>query len=243
MTAPRLVRGVRSRLLLIVVLAIAFALAVATAGFNVLFAHATSRNADSFLRAKASSELALVSVSHGRIHVAETSDDVLGDSLVWVFRGTRPVEVPRAAAETTAAARSLAGGPERFTSVRDTDRRLYAIPIMDGSRRIGTLVTGVSLAPYEQTRRTALLGSLALALTVLVLVGVAVWWLLRSALSPVVQMTEQAAAWSEHDLDRRFALGEPHDELTRLGATLDGLLDRLAASLRHERRFSAEMSH
>jgi two-component system, OmpR family, sensor kinase len=243
MTARRLVRGVRGRLLLIVVLAIAFALAVATAGFNVLFARATSRNADSFLRAKASAELALVSVSHGRIHVDETSDDALGDSLVWIFRGTRAVEVPRAAADTTAAARSLAGGPRRFISVRDTDRRLYAIPIDDDHRRVGTLVTGVSLAPYEQTRRAALLGSLALALTVLAVVGVAVWWLLRSALSPVVRMTAQAAAWSENDLDRRFAPGEPHDELTRLAATLDGLLDRLAASLRHERRFSAEMSH
>jgi signal transduction histidine kinase len=56
-------------------------------------------------------------------------------------------------------------------------------------------------------------------------------------------MTDQAAVWSENDLDRRFGLGEPHDELTRLGATLDGLLDRLSASLRHERRFSAELSH
>jgi signal transduction histidine kinase len=56
-------------------------------------------------------------------------------------------------------------------------------------------------------------------------------------------MTRQAAEWSEHDLDRRFALGEPHDELSELAATLDGLLDRLAASLRRERRFSAELSH
>ncbi len=56
-------------------------------------------------------------------------------------------------------------------------------------------------------------------------------------------MTEQADAWSEHDLDRRFGLGEPHDELTRLASTLDRLLDRIAASLRHERRFSAELSH
>jgi signal transduction histidine kinase len=31
--------------------------------------------------------------------------------------------------------------------------------------------------------------------------------------------------------------------LTQLGTTLDGLLDRIAASLRHERRFSAELSH
>jgi two-component system, OmpR family, sensor kinase len=102
---------------------------------------------------------------------------------------------------------------------------------------------GLSLAPYEQAERTALYGSLALALTLLALVGVAVWWLLRSALRPVARMTREAAAWSEQDLDRRFNLGPAHDELTRLGETLDGLLDRLAASLRHERRFSAEMSH
>src|SRR5262249_13315939 len=53
----------------------------------------------------------------------------------------------------------------------------------------------------------------------------------------------RAGVWSEHDLARRFDVGEPHDELTRLAATLNGLLDRLAASLRHERRFSAELSH
>ena len=31
-------------------------------------------------------------------------------------------------------------------------------------------------------------------------------------------MTAQAAEWSERDLDRRFALGPPHDELTELAA-------------------------
>jgi signal transduction histidine kinase len=56
-------------------------------------------------------------------------------------------------------------------------------------------------------------------------------------------MTRQAATWSERDLDRRFGLGDPRDELTELAATLDGLLDRLAASLRHEQRFSAELAH
>jgi signal transduction histidine kinase len=56
-------------------------------------------------------------------------------------------------------------------------------------------------------------------------------------------MTRQAADWSEHDIDRRFALGPPRDELTQLASTLDGLLDRLATSLRHEQRLSAEISH
>ncbi len=41
-----------------------------------------------------------------------------------------------------------------------------------------------------------------------------------------------------HDLDRRFDLGPPNDELTSLAATLDGLLARIAASRRHEQRFA-----
>src|SRR5437588_7154833 len=56
-------------------------------------------------------------------------------------------------------------------------------------------------------------------------------------------MTAQAAAWSRIDSGQRFALGSPRDELTALAATLDGLLDRVANSLRHEQRFSAELSH
>ena len=56
-------------------------------------------------------------------------------------------------------------------------------------------------------------------------------------------MSAEAATWSERDLDRRFRLGPPRDEFTRLGSTLDGLLDRLSGGLMRERRFSAELSH
>jgi signal transduction histidine kinase len=56
-------------------------------------------------------------------------------------------------------------------------------------------------------------------------------------------MTAQAARWGERDLHQRFGLGPPRDELTGLAATLDGLLGRLDAALRHEQRFSAEVAH
>jgi len=236
-------REVRNRLLLIVLLALAFALGAATLGFNVLLAHTTARDADAFLRQRADSELALIEVVNGRIHFAETADDTLSTSRIWIFKGDQPLEAPASRPETAATARSLVNGPRGFRNVRHRDERLYAVPITDKGRRIGTLVAGVSLAPYERTRELALIASLGFAVTLLAIVGFAVWWLLRSALRPVAQMTEQAAAWSETELDRRFDLGEPHDELTRLGATLDALLDRIAASLRHERLFSNEVSH
>jgi signal transduction histidine kinase len=85
--------------------------------------------------------------------------------------------------------------------------------------------------------------SVVLALVLFVVAAALARWLVGAALRPVAQMTEQASEWSERDLDRRFAAGEPHDELTQLAATLDRLLDRITASLRREQRFSAEISH
>ena len=109
--------------------------------------------------------------------------------------------------------------------------------------RVGTVVAGVALAPYDETATIALVGSLGLAVALLAAVALLSHWILGKALLPVSRMTDDAAAWSDHDLDRRFDRGEPYDELTRLAATLDALLERLSASLRHEQRLTAELSH
>jgi len=148
------------------------------------------------------------------------------DADVWVFSGARPLERPNTGAAIDAAARRLVAGPARFVDVTKSDTRLYGTPVVAGGRRIGTVVAAVSLAPYEQTRKTALIGSLVFGAVVLLLVGVAASWLLAASLRPVVRMTRQAAAWSERELDHRFALGPPHDELTELAANLDALLDQ-----------------
>src|SRR5439155_8109447 len=124
--------------------------------------------------------------------------------------GGRTLEAPRSGPEVTAAAERLAAGPARTAHVDAADVRLYAAPVVVKGRRLGTVVAGVSLGPYEQTRRSALLASLVLGLAVLALVVLAARWLLASSLRPVARMTRQAAAWSEHSLDHRFALGDPH---------------------------------
>jgi two-component system OmpR family sensor kinase len=242
MSRPR-IRDVRTRLLAIVLLSLAVALAAAVFGFNVLFARTSSRDANALLRTRAASEMTLIHSSRGHLHLSEPSNDGLGENTLWIFEGNRLLERPRARTANDPVARALAGGPSRFVDVDTSDTRLYAAPIVIENRRLGTLVTGLSLRPYEQSRETALIGSLVLTVVLLSFVGLAVYFLLRSALRPVARMTEQAGAWSEHHLDRRFELGEPHDELTRLAATLDRLLDRIAASLRREQRFSAEVSH
>jgi signal transduction histidine kinase len=234
----------RTRLLLTVLVAIALVLAGLTVGFNVVLANRLDADANGVVQARASAELAALHVVGGRIELGETPDEASPDTQIWVFNGARALETPQSApAANDAAAAAMAVAQPSTRDIPATHTRLYSLVVVAGGRRIGTVIAGVSRVPYDLTRHTALVASAALGVLVLVAVAVASWWLISRALRPVARMTAQAADWSDHDLERRFSLGQPHDELTQLAFTLDRLLDRLAATLRHEQRLSAELSH
>jgi signal transduction histidine kinase len=185
-----------------------------------------------------------LATADGRLSVRETPDEAAGGSQVWVFGISRTLERPvHVHRGVDAAATRLARGRGGSVDLRSPPVRLFSEPVMRAGRRLGAVVVAASRRPYERTQRTALIGSIVLGLTLIVAVSLIARWLLGAALRPVARMTADAAEWSEHDLDRRFSLGPPSDELTRLAATLDGLLDRLAAGMRREQRLSSELSH
>jgi signal transduction histidine kinase len=233
----------RRRLLLSVIGALAVALIVLIGAFNLVLRERLSHEVDSALAARASAELSSLDVAGGRLAVTEAPDAAAPDTQAWVFAGRRVLEEPAADPAVRRAARRLNGGPRHTEDPRGTHVRLYAVPVVAGGRRLGTVVTAASLTPYDNTAQTALIASIVLGVLLLAAVSLAARSLISAALAPVASMTRQAAAWSEADTGRRFGLGPPRDELTQLAATLDGLLDRVASSLRHEQRFSAELSH
>jgi signal transduction histidine kinase len=233
--------GLRARLLLSVLVTIGFVLGGLTAGFNLVLANRLDAEANSVVSARASAELAALHVVSGRIVLPEAPDEGSPDTSIWVFQGTQAIELPRGG-DTGLVAALAARAPASHDS-SDARLRLDALPVAAGGHRVGAVVAGVSLAPYRQAQRTALIASLLLALVAFIAVGLAANWLIRRALRPIAMMTRLAAEWSEHDIDRRFAQGPPRDEFTELAFTLDGLLERLATSLRHEQRLSAELSH
>jgi nitrate/nitrite-specific signal transduction histidine kinase len=229
--------------LLAVLVAVVIGLAALIGGFNLVLANRLSSDANDVLRARATAALSGLTTKGNRIVVHEAPDASALDTNVWVFEGNHLLEGPRSNRAMHEAAAALTRAPRRRLELKDEDTRLYSVPIAASGKRLGTMVAGISMVPYEHTQHVALVTSLVLGVVLFVLVAVVARWMVALALRPVVQMTRQAADWSEHDLDRRFGLGEPHDELTTLAATLDSLLGRVAASLRHEQRFSSEISH
>ncbi|GAA4618804.1 hypothetical protein GCM10023195_84770 [Actinoallomurus liliacearum] len=89
-----------------------------------------------------------------------------------------------------------------------------------------------------------LLTGSAVALVVLVPVALALGWFVAGRfLHPLRAITATAGIISAGDLHRRLDLGEPTDELTELGRTLDDLFARLQASFDAQRHFVANASH
>jgi two-component system, OmpR family, sensor kinase len=242
-TAGRPRRALRTRLLVLNVAAVAVALAILTTVFNLVLGYELDRSADDVLRARAAAQVGALSVEDGRIELPQDPPRGGPQARAWVFEGEALIQEPSVGEELTRAARSLVDGATAQVDVEEEDVRLLALPVVDRGRRVGTVVASVSIEPYERVQRIALVASIALAVLVLGGVAAVSALMLRAALRPVARMTADAAAWSERDLDKRFAAGPPTDEITQLASTLDGLLDRIAAGMRRERSLTAEVSH
>lgn len=242
MRRPRFT-GLRARLLLSTLAGSLLAVGVLVAAFNLVLDARLRSDVDSLLRDRAAAQLRTVGVVDGQLKVPEAPDRATPDTQTWVFVGGQTLEAPSSPTATGRAALALVGGAPSLATVQSADTRLYAVPIVQSSRRLGTLVVGASLSPYESSAQTALIGSLVLGMLTVLGIALASAWVIRRALAPVAQMTAAAADWGEHDLSRRFFAGDPHDELTELAATFDRLLDRLSQSLKREQRFTAEISH
>ncbi len=235
--------GLRTKLTISFTIAGLVAIGILTLGFNVLLRSNLRSDANRVLQARAGAALDSVVVRNGRVVGREAPDEAAPDSGVWIYQGNRAIERPEAPAEVDRLADRLARTGDAYAESVPEDLKLQGVPISQGNGRVGTAVVALSVEPYERSASRALIASLAFAAVMLALIVIATRVITNRALRPVADITREAADWSEHDLDHRFDLGPPHDELTQLAATFDDMLARLAANLRHEQRLTAEISH
>lgn len=76
-----------------------------------------------------------------------------------------------------------------------------------------------------------------------VLVGALLWLVTTRALRPVDLLRSEAEEISENTLDRRLPESDHDDEISRLAASLNKMLDRLDRSHERQRQFVSDASH
>jgi signal transduction histidine kinase len=84
----------------------------------------------------------------------------------------------------------------------------------------------------------------AVALGVMTVASLVLGWIVAGrVLRPLREMTAATQRISEDNLHERLAMPGPADELTDLGDTIDGLLERLEGAFAAQRRFVANAAH
>ena len=163
---PRL--GVRTRLLLAVVGVVALALAIGVAAFNLLLDQRLTANAIALAKAQAEARVAALTVVNGTLTEPEAPDaaQTIGSPIVGVFRKESDRDSARRGRPSRRPPPHSRAGPQHAARVKET-MQLYAVPVVDAGTRVGTVVAGVPLAPYDETATTAFVGSVLLAVLLL----------------------------------------------------------------------------
>ncbi len=140
----------------------------------------------------------------------------------------------------------LDGAPSRLETATledGTSWRVLVERVAQPGQPDRLLLTARSAA-YAGVVLSQLLMVIAVTAPLVLLLAIAGGVLLAGrALKPIEQMTRTAETISAEDMSRRHALPRTQDEVGRLAATFDRMLDRLNRSFQQQRRFTADASH
>ncbi|HEY3189610.1 MAG TPA: ATP-binding protein [Solirubrobacteraceae bacterium] len=156
--------------------------------------------------------------------------------------GTHPVRRPALHPDEALRATRAPTRIERAIPGIEGRARMLARPVpVDG----GTLVVVAGASLHDRDDALAgLVKSFLIGGAAAVLLASAIGYALAATgLAPVEAMTRRAKRISLGRGDERLPLPDAHDEIRRLGETLNEMLGRLEASLERERRFLADASH
>ena len=121
--------------------------------------------------------------------------------------------------------------------------RLLTLPVIERGRMIHLVQVAMPLESADMARSRFLLILLGLIPLALGGAGVGGWFLARRALAPVDAMVDTARSIEAEDLSRRIEAADSTDELGRLAAVLNAMLERLERAFTAVKHFSADAAH
>jgi signal transduction histidine kinase len=111
---------------------------------------------------------------------------------------------------------------------------------VDGAR---TVVVGVNIDDVVEARNVVTIALSVGVPLVLVVVGFVTWWIVGRTLRPVEEIREEVERISSPDLALRVPAPARDDEIGRLAATMNRMLERLERAHERRRRFVSDAAH
>ncbi len=181
------------------------------------------------------------------VNIAPLSDDDEEFVRVWDASGNLVFDTSGRFDEPTpnpdGVVRAAEGGSSFvWLNTGDDDVRILAEPIQNGDEFAGVLEVGRETDAKESLSFAARTIAISIP-AILLFAGAGGWWLAGRALNPIDRITRTAATIEERDLSRRIDEALPDDEVGRLAATFNAMLDRIEDAFSRQRRFTSDAAH
>ncbi|MBI2400796.1 MAG: HAMP domain-containing protein [Deltaproteobacteria bacterium] len=121
--------------------------------------------------------------------------------------------------------------------------RVVTKPIILDGRLIAIVQVGSSFEGMDEIFHLLAYILLPGILACVVVAGAVGWFLARKALRPVAEITDTARKITAENLDERIRADVPQDEIGRLAATMNEMIERLEKSFQQIRQFTGDASH
>jgi signal transduction histidine kinase len=235
---------VRWRVTLLAVLAVLVVLVATAAVVVVVQRRVLTDQLNETLAADAAREVTSMNATGSPVLDPSADDDAVAQivtvdgTVVAATRGLAAREAIAAAPSGDGLVITTVDGPgDRVGSYRVASRRF------EHAGRQLVVHVAAPLDDIDDAVRALLVAMTFIVPAVTAIMAVLVWLLVGRALRPVERIRNEVAGIGLRELDRRVPQPPGGDEIARLAATMNEMLDRLDVSNRQQQRFVADASH
>jgi two-component system OmpR family sensor kinase len=115
--------------------------------------------------------------------------------------------------------------PVTVGSIDGSDVKWRAVSVRGG--RGESITVAIDLSDVQSTVRSLTWSQVGIGVAVLLVLGVAGYWVVHRSLRPLVEVEQTAAAIAAGQLDRRVPQRDPRTEVGRLSVALNGMLAQI----------------
>lgn len=232
--------SVRARTTAGAVLVVGLALAIAAIALVVLLRRSLTED----VRATATLAARTVASQYSDGRFPEILPGQGDEEFVEVFDAERRLMAATANLADGTVAAALGPRQSELVRVPFDDDPFLAVAILSETPEGAFIVIAGHTFDSVVESSAALVQLLAIGVPLLLaFVGLVTWWVVGHALQPVESIRAEVTRLSSEELHRRVPVPRTSDEISRLAATMNEMLERLEKSQRRQRRFVSDASH
>jgi two-component system heavy metal sensor histidine kinase CusS len=167
-----------------------------------------------------------------------------GSTQFWVWSNDQRFQYGKSSPEITANLHDANGIGEMMIGQRlyPMKTQIEEIPANEQRPAVRFMV-GIDSAPYYHTKRAFQIALLALSSVGALLITLLGYLIAQLGLKPLNNLSQEAHALSPKNLSQRLHLSDLPTELSNLGASFNGALDRLESAYQQLEAFNADVTH